>query len=55
MKFNIRNLSVYKDVNVEVNGTSIGLGLLDKRERLELARTLEEAVDELMEGLEKDE
>lgn len=54
MEFRIRKNSIYLDVSIREGGTVIDLGLLDDKERIELARKLEEAVDDLMAGIEHD-
>lgn len=54
MEFKIRKNQRYLDVTVRDGNTVIELGLLDDKERLALARTLEEAIDELTEGLNAD-
>lgn len=51
MEFMIRKNSKYLDVAVVSGGTIIELGLLDDTERADLAKTLKDAADELMEGI----
>lgn len=49
MNIYIRDNGKYKDVQIEVNGTTIDLGLQDNKECKELAKTLFEAAQELLE------
>jgi hypothetical protein len=41
----------YMDVSIEVRSTSIDLGLLDEEGRRELAKELEDAIDDLLSGI----
>ena len=51
MEFDIRKNTRYLNVKVTEGRTVIDLGVLDDRERIELARQLKEAIDELLEGI----
>lgn len=55
MEFKIRKnqgARIYLDVQVIDGNTKIDLGLLDDKQRMELASTLTEAAADLLEGLE---
>ncbi len=54
MEFRIRKNGKYLDVSLHDGGTVIYLGLLDDKERIDLARKLEEAVDDITDGIEND-
>jgi hypothetical protein len=54
MKFDVRTVGgQYKEVKVSYVGTTIETGLLDEKERRELAAALREAADDLMYGLDE--
>lgn len=53
MKFRVKNYpGEYKELIVEESGTRVESGLLNEAERRSIADSLQEAADELLEGLE---
>ena len=52
MTFSIKRIGNYHDVDVTLDNTQVALGLLDKEQAMDLAKTFKQAIDDL---LEKDE
>ena len=52
MKIIINWNAKYQDISIQHGGTTIDLGLHDKRERKELAQIFLDAVEELLNGME---
>lgn len=51
MELDIRKCNQYLEVKVKAGNSVIDLGLFDDKERKELALELQQAIDELMNGL----
>ena len=53
MKIDVRRVSPYKDVTVELDNTKVCLGLMNEDECMELARTLKVAIQDLIDNRDK--
>lgn len=48
MTFKISRIDYYHDVNVTLDNTTVALGLLDRQQAMELAKTLKQAIENLL-------
>ena len=48
MIFDIKRIGNYHDVDVTLDNTQVALGLLDRGQAMDLAKTLKQAIDDLL-------
>ena len=48
MDIKVKNIACYKDVTVKDGNTTVEIGMLDRSECMDLARTLRDAIHDLL-------